>query len=188
MAHNGTYRAGLYYASAFKQRTTFNGKLIGCTETCFAIGANDSTFGTMRLTEQIVRSLSGEWPPDPNSPGLNQAQLVKVAKTLHLRYASGVGNQWSEMIAAFRQNRRVVAQLWYSEVGGGNIGHAFLLEELVTATTIRAVDPIFGVRKVYAASDIRAGMVLLSDKNNMPSNGLFYGQFGAVPYKAMGAT
>lgn len=188
MAHNGRYPARIFRAPGQKQKTRFEGKLIGCTETSFAVGCGDTSNNALRVTEVICRKLSGEWPPDPNSPGLNQGQLVKVAEKLHIPYKDGSGHVWQWMIDRLNENRRIVAQLWYADIGGGNISHALLLEAYRADKGILGMDPITGKRKWYKAADIKKAMTTFAVKTNVSGGGLRFGYFQKCKYVASGAS
>jgi hypothetical protein len=189
-----TYPATLYRATPVKQRLRHpvTGFLIGCTDTCFALAVRDATCDSVVITELGVRELSGEWPitASNKSPGLNQDQLVKVAKKLHFRYAKCNGQGWNAVVAAVKQHRRVVAQVWYATIGGGNIGHAVLLEDLQLRPNgweFVVMDPIKGKRAFISASKIRAAMSDLAVIEGQESDELFWGKTAPTPLIARGA-
>ena len=186
MGHAGKYRARIFRAPGQKQKTIFDGKLIGCTETSFAVGCGDTSNNALRVTESICRKLSGEWPPDPASPGLRQAQLVTIAGKLHIPYKNATGKTWEQLIVLSNENRRLVIQLWYSDVGGSNIGHAFL-SEAIRSDEMLCMDPITGKRKWYKLSAIKKAMRTLAIKNGGTGTGLYFGYFQKCKYVASGA-
>lgn len=180
--------ATIYRCRSQKQRATFQGKLIGCTETAFAMLVDSQSFGGCLVNEAIVRSLSGEAQPDPASPGLNQKQLVAVARQLHVPYWNASGQTFDDVQRALDANERVVAQLWYAEVGGTPIGHAFYLERRRTrrgVAQIAAVDPMLGKRAWYLESDIRRAMTIFGQKAGLPAGGLLYGHSRPIQYMAV---
>lgn len=116
--------------------------LIGCTDTSFAMFADATTMGGLKITEAQVRYMSGEATPDPQSPGLNIPQLVKVAKKLHIVFLDRTGMGENTVRGYLTNNQKVVAQLWYAGIGGTNIGHAVLLQALGHNGKILLNDPM----------------------------------------------
>lgn len=168
----------LYKTPSLRQRLVFGGVLIGCTDTSFAMAANAQACGGLAITETIVRSLSGEQNPDPASPGLNQSQLVRVARALHVAYTNASGDDWASLVSRIDAGRRIVAQLWYADIGGSNIGHAIFIESRRTyrgVAQVGGVDPIKGRRAWYRASDVRHAMEHFGSMGGLPAGGLYYG-------------
>lgn len=195
MGYSGKYPARIFRAPGQKQKTLFQGKLIGCTETAFAVGCGDTTNGALKVTEEIVRHLSGEWPPDPKSPGLNQNQLDKVAAKLHIDYTDASGYTWDYLVARCNENRRLVIQLWYADIGGGKIGHAFLMEAIrpikvkgKTVSSALCMDPITGKRKWYPVTTVRKAMQTFATMTGVSNGGLRFGYFQICKYVAAGAS
>jgi hypothetical protein len=184
------YRARRYKGAPQKQETRFQGQLIGCTETAFATGVDDVTFGAVIVNERICRKLSGEVPPDPSSPGLNQDQLVGIATQLHIDYSNHTGLNREYVRQVLGNNQRVVAQLWYSGVGGGNIGHAWLLERRRYRKgrwQLQCVDPVPGTRFYYDEDKVFAAMHTFAEKTGL-TNGLRWGAFDhPLRFFALGA-
>jgi hypothetical protein len=138
--------------------------------------------------------MSDEWPikTSNKSPGLNQDQLVAVAKKLHFRYAKCNGQGWTALATAVRENRRVVAQLWYAGIGGGNIGHAVLIEAFrdrgnAVGTEALYVDPIPGHRAWIDASKLHKAMSDLAVIEGQGDDELFWGKTAPGVYIAGGA-
>jgi hypothetical protein len=185
------YRAVRYYGTPQQQQTRFQGQLIGCTETSFATGLDDVTFGAIIVDERTCRKLSGETPPDPASPGLNQGQLVKIANQLHVDYTSHVGATRAIVKTLLDNNQRVVAQLWYAGVGGGNIGHAWLLERRKFrqgSWQLKVVDPMPGERFWIAEHRVYEAMESFAERSGLEPVGLYFGAFDKpLIYKAAGA-
>lgn len=183
-----TCKATLYKTPSLKQKIAFQGQLIGCTDTCAAMAFNAQALGGLSITEYIVRRLSGELVPDPASPGLNQAQLVRVSKQLHLPYSSGVGGSFETMLTRLTAGRRIVAQLWYADIGGTNIGHAIFLESRAKRSDGRwylgGVDPMKGRRDWFLESAVREGMERLGRMNGLANGGTFHGYTRVVPMVA----
>lgn len=180
--------ATIYRCRSQRQRATFQGHLIGCTETAFAMLVDSQSFGGCLVNEAIVRSLSGEAVPDPESPGLNQTQLVKVARQLHIPYWNATGQTWDDVLRALDANERIVAQLWYAEVGGNAIGHAFYLERRRVRRGVHqvaAVDPMKGRREWYLESDIRRAMEVFGRKAGQAAGGLLYGHSRPIQFMAV---
>jgi len=186
-----TYPAVIYKTPSLKQRITFQGSLIGCTDTCFAMAGNAQAIGGIKLTEALVRSLSNERFPNPASPGLNQDQLVDVARKLHFPYSKGNGNPFTSVITRIEEGRRVVAQLWYADIGGSNIGHAIFLESRRKDSTgtwvLGGVDPIKGRREWFKQSQVEHAMEHFGRMNGLGSGGTFHGYTRIVPLLAQGA-
>lgn len=116
--------ARIYRPTHRKQRIAFQGKLIGCTDTSFAMLVDATTLGGMKVTETTVRTLSDERYPDPNSPGLNLRQLVDVSNKLRVTFIDRTGHSPTQVRKDLDDERRLVVQLWYAAIGGTNIGHA----------------------------------------------------------------
>jgi hypothetical protein len=148
----------------------------------------DATMDSVYITEVGVREMSGEWPitAGNKSPGLNQDQLEKVADKLHFRYAKCNGQGWAAVVKALREERRIVAQLWYATIGGGNIGHAVLLEAL-RGSRILFVDPITAKRGWISATKVRKAMSDLAQIEGLGPDDLFWGKTAPVPLIAGGA-
>lgn len=161
-----------YHPAAIRQTERFNGKLIGCTETSFAMAVDAATLGGLIVTEAQVRELSNERHPDPASPGLNQAQLVQVANRLHVKYVNMTDHNRNELIDAINQNRRVVAQLWYKAIGGTDIGHAIYIDRAARGK-FYGVDPIKGKYGIWTYDAVFHGMRIFADKAGV--NGLLWG-------------
>lgn len=133
-----------YHAAPIRQtlRDT-RGRLIGCTDTAFAMAVDAATLGGVIVTESQVRKLSTEPVPDPESPGLNLGQLVGVAGKLRIGFADRTGDPWGDLVRELDRNARVVLQLWYPGIGGPAIGHAVYVEQ-VRDSRMRLVDPMQG--------------------------------------------
>ena len=176
---------GIYKTPSLKQRIVYNGQLIGCTDTSFAMAGNAQACGGLKLTEALVRSLSNEARPDPVSPGLNQDQLVAVARKLHFPYSKGTGDPFTSVLTRLDEGRRVVAQLWYADIGGTNIGHAIFLESRRTdprgVRWLGGVDPIKGRREWFRQSDVERAMEHLGRMYGLPAGDTFHGYTRVVP-------
>lgn len=153
-----------YHAKARKQKLRYNGVLIGCTDTAFAMAIDGASEGAVMVTEAQVRALSNEAKPDPASPGLNLDQLVQVAKRLHVEFTNRSGDSWSTMLDELAQNARVVAQLWYPVLGGGSIGHAVYVERVKDGKA-RIVDPVKGTYEWVDAGTLRRAMREFADRS-----------------------
>lgn len=172
-----------YHAKPIKQKLRLNGVLIGCTDTAFAMLVDAATLGGVVVTEAQVRGLSTEAKPDPISPGLNLQQLEGVAARLRIDFESMKGQSWDTLEAGLRQNRRVVAQLWYADIGGGNIGHAVYLEQL-RGDKARIVDPIKGAYEFIATARLKAGMKEFALRNGL-TTGLYWGRSRPTPWLSL---
>lgn len=184
-----TIRAVRYTPPSLRQRLTYQGKLIGCTETSFAMAARAQALGGLKVTELLCRSLSGEWPPDPSSPGLNQDQLEAVARRLHMPYSDGTGGTWADVAQKLREDRKLVVQLWYADIGGTPIGHALYLDVIRTTrdgVEVGGVDPMVGRRKWYRAADVRRAMETFGRRTGLPAGQVRYGFTREVPLMAVG--
>lgn len=170
-----------YRPKAFKQQLRYDGKLIGCTDTVMAIGVDGSTLGGSTPKEVDIRLLSGEWPADPASPGINLSQCDKVARKLFIPFTNGTGYSWAKMVGYIDTGHAVLAQLWYSDIGGGNIGHAVYLWDR-DGNEFLGVDPIKGVWQRFRASDVKAGMEHFA--HVVGDGKLRYGVFRSTPLLA----
>lgn len=189
-----TYPARIYRPRHQRQRTLYNGKLIGCTETSFAMGVDATTFGGCRVTESICRKLSGEWPPDPNSPGLNIPQLVTIARKLHVPFVDASGGDKDAVKAALDANQRIVAQIWYARIGGTNIGHALLLQARrrrpggIEGYEWLVNDPMKTAEQWIDQERVIVAMNDFAIRTGVPGDGLRWGLFtNKLPYIADGA-
>jgi len=176
---------GIYKTPSLKQRVQYNGQLIGCTETSFAMAGNAQACGGIKLNEVLVRSLSDEARPDPDSPGLNQDQLVAVARKLHFPYSKGTGDPFASVLVRLGEGRRVVAQLWYADIGGTQIGHAIFLESRRTdpqgVKWLGGVDPMKGRREWFRQSDVERGMERFGAMTGLPAGDTRHGYTRIVP-------
>lgn len=176
VAHRVRYRP-----TALKQKLRFEGVLIGCTDTVFAMLVDATTLGGCRVTEAQVRNLSDESHPDPNSPGLNLAQLEVVARKLHVAFKSRKGSNRAELLDSLSINKRVLAQLWYAGIGGTNIGHAIYIERQTAGNMLDIVDPIKGKRETMPQHRVFEAMETFARKNGLAS-GLFWGETRATQW------
>jgi hypothetical protein len=163
-----------------KQELRFNGKLIGCTDTCLAMAANAQARGGLHITEAIVRAESGEQHPDPSSPGLNQMQLERVATRLHFDYSDQSGHSWAAFGKAVSARRLVIASLWYADIGGTPIGHAVLVNGRI-GKLYAIIDPMKGKQGTVSPTKLHRAMATFADKANWPAGELIYGVTRVVP-------
>lgn len=169
-----------YLAHPIRQTLRFDGVLIGCTDTSFAMGVDHSTLGAMIVTEKQVRGLSTEKNPDPKSPGLNLDQLEGVAARLRIDFTNRSGDHWPALIAELDDNAAVVAQLWYGAIGGGNIGHAFYLRSHLNGR-VTGVDPVKGVYRSWTDAQVQHAMKVFADRTGL-ADGLRWGAFRRSPF------
>lgn len=169
-----------YHAAPIRQALRFNGALIGCTDTCMAMLVDAATLGGCIVTEKDVRELSNETRPDPASPGLNLVQLDAVARKLNVVFDNRAGDGWAALETALGKNQRVVAQLWYADMGGTPIGHAYYVEKIVDGRA-RVVDPMKGVYSTVSANRLRQAMQTFANKANL-ANGLLWGCSRPTPW------
>lgn len=171
-----------YRPAARRQTLRFAGKLIGCTDTVFAMGVDAATVGALFITEAQVRAMSDEASPDPSSPGLNLGQLDKIAGKLRVEFTPRRGDPWSELVTELDRNAAVVAQLWYADIGGTPIGHAIYLQRVASGRAY-GVDPMKGVYGSWAVNDVLRGMRHFADRAGL-STGLLWGAFRPAPWLA----
>lgn len=169
-----------YHPKGQKQTLRYAGKLIGCTDTAFAVGVDGATLGAVMVTEAEVRRLSDETRPDPESPGLNLTQLRDVARKLRVDFAPMTGATWAQLVDTLDHNGLVVAQLWYDLIGGTNIGHAVLLQQK-RAGKLRVMDPMKGTWAWLEADDVLAAMRKFARMTGVPE-GLRWGSFRNAPW------
>jgi hypothetical protein len=184
------YPARIYRPAHQQQKRTFNGKLIGCTETSFAMFVDAVTFGGCIVSESHVRSLSNEPVPNPASPGLNIDQIDDVAKKLRVEYNDATGTAWTTLVKWLDQNRRIHAQLWYADIGGTNIGHAILIQARRTRSGKREMlinDPMKKAEQWIAESKVKTAMDRFGTMTGVPGLGLRFAYSKRLPYVAAGA-
>lgn len=175
-----------YTPKALKQALRFEGHLIGCTDTVFAMLVDASTCGGVTVTEAEVRALSNEAHPDPASPGLNLGQLEAVARKLRVPFASMAGHSWAELQAATLVNRRICAQLWYPDLGGGAVGHALYVEKFMKGKAY-VLDPVTGKYSWIASATLRKAMQSFATRAGLKS-GLYWGQTRQCPWLSINQT
>lgn len=99
-----------------------------CSAYCLALALVNVTAGGVDIDGETVRAESTEPRPDAASPGLNIAQLDKVAARYRIHYYDKTGESWSTLIA-YARRRDVNVQIAYRELGdwraqpGGDFGH-----------------------------------------------------------------
>ena len=170
-----------YAPKPIRQRLTFQGHLIGCTDTSFAMGADAATLGGLIVSEAQVRALSDEARPDPASPGLNLAQLDRVAWRLHVDFFNRTNDTFPDLLEELDARAPVVAQLWYPGIGGNPIGHALYLRSR-SGGRIKGVDPVKGVYGTWPEAQVQQAMRTFADKHNVA--GLLWGAFRRTPWLA----
>lgn len=176
-----------YHARPLKQTMRDDyGKLIGCTDTSFAMLVDATTTGGMTVTERIVRALSNEPLSnlDPLSPGLNLGQIDAVARKLRVEFDVRTGDGWAAIEAASNENRPILAQLWYADLGGSAIGHAVYLEQLRIRNGkqyARIVDPMKGAYEFVEAAKLRTAMKSFATRAGL-QQGLLWGSGRSVPW------
>lgn len=185
----GEVTAVIYRPTHIRQRLRYNLKLIGCTETCLAMYADAVTFGGLSTTEKECRELSGEWPPDTASPGLNLTQVDKVAAKLRIPFTNATGRTWEDVEKALSQegNRRVIAQVWYADLGGTPIGHAILLQgirQYQGRLQLLGNDPMKTAEQWWDPEDVRKAMQSFGVRTGLPLGQLRFGMSDQLPYMA----
>ena len=166
-----------YRPRAKLQRLRFDGVLIGCTDTCFAIGADAATAGGLSVNEAQVRALSNEAHPDPASPGLNLAQLVGVARKLHVGFYNRTGESFAQLDHYLDTCAAVVAQV--DDPAFAAVPHAIYLHQHV-AGTYRGVNPLDGKWHTWPEHDVQRGMVSFA-RAHIPV-GVYFGSFRPTPW------
>jgi hypothetical protein len=188
MAHSGKYRARIHRPRHQRQKRTLGGKLIGCTETVFAMFADAVTLGGVRLSEGRVRLMSNEPVPDPGSPGLNLGQMDAVAAKLGIGYANrtGKGDSWADIVARLNENRRVQVSVWIG------VNHSELLQAVRARPgapggfEVLKNDPLKGKAEWVVDDTIRAQAQAFVTHNG--GNGLWYAYSSKLPFVAAGAS
>jgi hypothetical protein len=84
---------------------------VNCSAYGFARQVDYATLGGVLINGSLVRALSDEPIPDPDSPGLNLNQLLKVAAQLHVEYENWTGEGWGGVMEALEQKRSIGLQL-----------------------------------------------------------------------------
>jgi hypothetical protein len=186
-----TYLARIYRPVHTRQKLRHDGKLIGCTETCTKMLADAVTFGALHTTELECRELSGEWPPNDKSPGLNLRQVETIAGELRIDFYNKSGEPWARVVQYLgeAENRRVIAQLWAADIGGPAVDHAVLLQALRLyqgRAQVLANDPLRATEEWFEVADIRKAMETFADRHGVPDD-LRFGVSRPLPYVAQGA-
>lgn len=163
-----------------KQALRFEGHLIGCTDTVFAMGLEAATCGAIRVGEAEIRARSDEAHPDPDSPGLNLGQLVKVARSYRVAFRDASGAGWSTLEAELDGNAPAVLQLDYSAIGGNKIGHAIYGFRILRGN-VEGVDPMVGRWGHWPVEDVKHGMALFARSSGLDA-GLRFGVFRRAPW------
>lgn len=103
-----------------------------CSAYCLALAMVDVTAGGVDIDGATVRAESTEPIPDPRSPGLNIAQLDKVAAAYRIHYYDKTGESAATM-RTYARRRDVTVQVDYKTLGtwraqaGGDFGHMLTL-------------------------------------------------------------
>lgn len=83
-----------------------------CSTYSFARQVEYTTLGgIVGVSGALVRALSDEPTPDPDSPGINIHQLVTVAHRLRIEFEDRTGDGWSGVMKALAERRSVFLQL-----------------------------------------------------------------------------
>lgn len=83
-----------------------------CTSYSFARQMDYATLGGLvGVTGALVRALSDEPTPDPDSPGLNLDQMEAVAHRLRVEFTNKTGDRWAGVMHALEERRSVLLQL-----------------------------------------------------------------------------
>lgn len=188
MAHNKRYLARIYRTHHIRQKRIFQGKLIGCTETVFAMFLDAISFGAIRLTEAKVRAMSTEPIPDPNSPGLNLSQMEIIAHQLGVEYTNRTdkGDDWNDVVARLNENRRVQISVWIG------VNHSELLQAVrarpggVAGWEVLKDNPLDSTSRWVTDDEIKAQAAAFVVHNG--GNGLWYAYSKKLPYVAAGAS
>lgn len=166
-----------------------------CTAYSAAMFVDAVTLGGSKVTGKQVRAWSSEPVPDPGSPGLNIPQVVAVLSRLGVVLDDRTGQPWAAVEAALDQDRRVVAQISYLELGAarcqhGDFGHAMLLQARrkraggIPGFEILANDPLCSTAKWYDDTAIHRAMEKFGDETHLPGPGLRWATGRVVPRPA----
>lgn len=192
MAHNGKYPARIYRPHHIQQKRTLAGKLIGCTETVFAMLVDAVTFGGIRLSERNVRDLSNEPNPDPASPGLNLTQMSAIAIKIHMPgyvNRTNKGDTWADVRARLNENRRVQASIL---IPGTQTNHSILLQAVrarpggVAGEEVLINNPLDTKERWVTDDWVANAMKAFQNKNG--GSGLWYAYSKKLKYYAVGAS
>lgn len=128
---------------------------VNCTAYCGAMLVDDATIGGLvGITGRWIRAHSSEPNPDPNSPGLNIGQVRSVMTGLHVPTEDRTGQNRDDVITALRQDRRVLLQVQYGELGAyraqaGDFGHALVLFYDPDGGKVWGSDPLASKARLY---------------------------------------
>ena len=147
---------------------------VNCNAYSGAMLVVDSTLGGMTgITGKLIRSLSSEPVPDPDSPGLNIPQVLNVCRKLHVPMTNMEGHSWAEVNKALNERRRVTLAIDYGELpevdkcqGHADFGHQIVLIERFTSPggteVIRGSDPLCTGPRVYVAERLQKAAIKLA--------------------------
>jgi hypothetical protein len=88
-----------------------------CAAYATAMALDGATLGGLRVTGKLIRHISTEPIPDPNSPGLNLKQMVAVSKQLRVPMINMIGGGWSVLIFHLDAGRYIVLNGDYDQMG-----------------------------------------------------------------------
>src|SRR6187200_3295282 len=179
-----TVRAAIYRAPHLTQRISSDPYWqFNCAAYALARATNAATLGGLKISGKEVRALSSEPVPDPNSPGLNNAQLVAVSKKLRVPITDKTGETWDDVVSyldTVGPGYRVLASIdypaWAERCQDINIqfGHQVTLDAVRRKDGIMQIlgsDPLCTRLEWYRAGNVRDAMVAWGRKTGMGTTG-----------------
>jgi hypothetical protein len=164
--------------------------MYNCQAYCGAMLIHDATLGGVMVTGRIIRALSSEPKPDPNSPGLNLTQIIDVARSLYIPLDNRTGENWGAIEDALLQGRRVSLSVDYDEMGkyqaqkAGTFDHQLVLIRPASEKDhTRASDPLASQSRVYPNDVLQQAARSLARRTGV-SKGLRWACTRPVPLTA----
>jgi hypothetical protein len=151
-----------------------------CTAYAAARAIDAATLGGLKIDGETIRALSNEPVPNPDSPGLNIAQVVAVSKKLRVPLydrTNNVTEGWDAVVKYLDlvgPGRRVLAQIdhdvWREKCQpGGSFLHALTLDALRRKDGVMQVlgsDPLCTGLMWYNAGNVRDAMAAFTGNVN----------------------
>ncbi len=175
--------ARIYRPTHIRQRATYAGKLIGCSETSTAMLADAVSMGAVKLTEIQSRSLSSEPHPDPASPGLNIPQCLGILRKLRIVGTfDATGRTWSQFVDDLQFERRCLVQLYQGVLTGrGKTVPHMVLVQAYRSIGFLINNPLDAANVWVSPERLRAAMTTYAADTGVPNKGLRYAASKAVP-------
>ena len=134
---------------------------VNCAAVGLAIALDRATLGGLRVTGRLVRALSNEPHPDPDSPGLYLPQLRTVAAILRVPLSMVLGASWGALLTSLRAGRAVLLPGTYGALGEWSCqpsfrgGHMIVVNHVSGDGDLFIYDPLCSKAREVPAPIIR---------------------------------